>query len=40
MLSESLDDIKFEMGVQKKPVTKEKAGALGAGAFNMRYLVT
>ena len=36
VLSDALEDIKYEMGTAKKPVTKEEAGALGAGAFNMR----
>ena len=36
VLSDAIDDIKYEMGVAKKPVTKEEAGAMGAGAFNMR----
>ena len=38
MTSDSLDGIKYEMGTTKKPLTKEEAGDLGAGTFNMRYL--
>ena len=34
--SESLDNIKYEMGTTKKPLTKEEAADLGAGIFNMR----
>ena len=36
VLSDALDNVKYEMGIAKKPVTKEEAGAMGAGAFNMR----
>jgi len=38
--SESLDNIKYEMGTTKKPLTKEEAADLGAGIFNMRCLHT
>ena len=38
--SDSLDNIKYEMGTTKKPLTKEEAADLGAGIFNMRYLHT
>ena len=36
--SDSLENIKYEMGTTKKPLTKEEAADLGAGIFNMRYL--
>ena len=32
VLSDAIDAIKYEMGVIKKPVTKEEAAGMGAGA--------
>ena len=39
MSSDSIDEIKYEVGVTKKPITKEEAASLGAGVFNMRLHV-
>jgi hypothetical protein len=36
VLFDAIDDIKYEVGVTKKPVTKDEAAGMGAGAFNMR----
>ena len=38
VLSDSIDSIKYEVGISKKALTKEEAAGLGAGVFNMRYL--
>ena len=38
VLSDSIDSIKYEVGINKKALTKEEAAGLGAGVFNMRYL--
>ena len=34
--SDSIDEIKFEVGPAKRALTKEEAAALGAGTFSMR----
>ena len=34
--SDSVDEVKFEMGPAKRALTKEEAAALGAGTFSMR----
>jgi hypothetical protein len=36
VLSDSIDSIKYEVGITKKAVTKEEAAGMGAGVFNMR----
>ena len=36
VLSDAIDAIKYEVGITKKPVTKEEAAGMGAGAFNRR----
>ena len=38
ILSDSIDSIKYEVGITKKALTKDEAAGLGAGVFNMRYL--
>ena len=39
MSSDSIDEIRYEVGAAKKPITKEEAARLGAGVFNMRLHV-
>ena len=39
MSSESIDEIRFEVGAAKRQITKEEAARLGAGVFNMRLHV-
>ena len=34
--SDSVDEVKYEMGPAKRALTKEEAAALGAGTFSMR----
>ena len=36
MSSDSVDEIKFEVGSTKRQITKDEAAALGAGSFSMR----
>ena len=36
MSSDSVDEIKYELGPTKRALTKEEAAALGAGTFSMR----
>jgi hypothetical protein len=37
IISDSIDSIKYEMGLTKRAITKDEAAGLGAGVFNMRY---
>ena len=38
VISDSIDSIKYEVGITKKALTKDEAAGMGAGVFNMRYL--
>ena len=35
--SDSVDNIKYEVGLTKRAITKDEAAGMGAGVFNMRY---
>ena len=36
-ISDSVDTIKYEVGLTKRAITKDEAAGMGAGVFNMRY---
>jgi hypothetical protein len=37
IISDSIDSIRYEVGLTKRAITKDEAAGMGAGVFNMRY---